>query len=230
MNITLAFDVYGTLIDTHNHVSKLREIVGNNAEKFSHTWRDKQLEYSFRRGLMKKYKTFAICTSNALEYTCVHYDSPFTKRQKNELLKAYSALPAFKDVKKNLARLKEARFHIYAFSNGCTDAIETLLIAADIREYFIDIVSVDDIKSFKPAPEVYRYFLKKSGATSINTWLISSNPFDVIGAISVGIKAAWIQRSQEIVFDPWEIEPTITVESISDLRNHILNYKANEYG
>jgi len=32
MTITLAFDVYGTLIDTHGVVAKLQEIVGANAE------------------------------------------------------------------------------------------------------------------------------------------------------------------------------------------------------
>ena len=43
MPITLAFDVYGTLIDTHNVVSELEQIVGDKAAAFSHTWRDKQL-------------------------------------------------------------------------------------------------------------------------------------------------------------------------------------------
>lgn len=45
---TLAFDVYGTLINTHGVVSALEELVGDKAKTFSSTWRDKQLEYSFR--------------------------------------------------------------------------------------------------------------------------------------------------------------------------------------
>ena len=52
---TIAFDVYGTLIDTDGVVSQLREWVGSGAEKFSKTWRSKQLEYSFRRGHMRCY-------------------------------------------------------------------------------------------------------------------------------------------------------------------------------
>ena len=54
MAITLAFDVYGTLIDTHGVVSELNNLVQDKAEAFSHKWREKQLEYSFRRGLMQK--------------------------------------------------------------------------------------------------------------------------------------------------------------------------------
>ena len=68
--LTLAFDVYGTLIDTHGVIVALEKHVVDNAVGFSQMWRDKQLEYSFRRGLMKKYETFAVCTANALDFTC----------------------------------------------------------------------------------------------------------------------------------------------------------------
>ena len=54
MATTLAFDVYGTLINTHGVVSLLENMVGDNAHAFSTTWREKQLEYSFRRGKIIK--------------------------------------------------------------------------------------------------------------------------------------------------------------------------------
>jgi 2-haloacid dehalogenase len=221
MPTTLAFDVYGTLIDTQGVVAAVRDMVGHKAEKFSLTWRDKQLEYSFRRGLMQKYENFAVCTSDALDYTCTYCKAPLTKEQKNELLGIYHVLPAFEDVKVGLAHLKAAGFRIYAFSNGSEDAVEILLDAAGIRDSFLGVVSVDDLKTFKPNPAVYSYFLRKSGASSSSAWMISGNPFDVIGAISAGMKAAWVKRSPEMVFDPWGIEPTITISSLSDLAEQI---------
>ena len=48
MAVILAFDVYGTLISTHG-VTALREVVGEKADELSRNWREKQLEYSFRR-------------------------------------------------------------------------------------------------------------------------------------------------------------------------------------
>ena len=39
---------------------------------------------------------------------------------------------------------------------------------------------------------------------SNDAWLISGNPFDVIGAVSE-------------VFDPWGVEPTLTVKNLSEL-------------
>ncbi|MBD3610314.1 MAG: HAD-IA family hydrolase, partial [Gammaproteobacteria bacterium] len=70
MSTTIAFDVYGTLIDTHGVKLVLEKHVGEQATAFSNLWRDKQLEYSFRRGLMQNYQNFAVCTRNALDYTC----------------------------------------------------------------------------------------------------------------------------------------------------------------
>lgn len=221
MSITLAFDVYGTLIDTHGIVSTLQQLIGDQARAFSQTWRDKQLEYSFRRGLMENYQTFAICTSQALDYTCTYYQVNLTAEQKQLLLESYRTLPAFADAKESLTGLKNAGYRMFAFSNGTEEAVENLLVAAGLRNFFHGVVSVDDLKSFKPNPAVYCHFLRQSGAPGAQTWLISSNPFDVIGAISAGMQAAWVRRSPKAVYDPWGIDPTLTVASLSELHEQI---------
>ena len=217
MATTIAFDVYGTLINPNGVVSALEEMLGDKAKAFSSTWRDKQLEYSFRKGLMQNYETFAVCTRQALDYTCACYKLNLSDEQKQELMSIYRVLPAFDDVKEALARLKHAGFRLYAFSNGAAEALEVLLSNAGIRDLFLGVVSVDEVKSFKPNPAVYSYFLRQSKSTGGDAWLISSNSFDVIGAISAGMKAAWVRRSPEAVFDPWGIEPTITVSSLTEL-------------
>jgi 2-haloacid dehalogenase len=221
MTITLAFDVYGTLIDTHGVVIALEKLVGDKAPEFSRAWREKQLEYSFRRGLMQNYENFAVCTSNALDYTSAYFKVTLSEKDKVELLDAYKVLPAFDDVTEGLARAKASGFRMFAFSNGRADAVETLLKNAGIRDYFLDVVSVDEVKSFKPNPGVYSHFLRRAGASGANAWLVSSNPFDVIGAISSGMRAAWIKRSPDAIFDPWGIEPTLTVTSLVNLAEQI---------
>lgn len=221
MAITLAFDVYGTLIDTHGVVIALEKHLGTDAPGFSRTWREKQLEYSFRRGLMQNYENFAVCTSNALDYTCSYFNVPLNQQEKEDLLDAYNVLPSFEDAKEGLERAGKSGYRLFAFSNGSADAVETLLKHAGIRDYFIGVVSVDEMKSFKPNPAVYSHFLRRAGAAGAEAWLISSNPFDVIGAISSGMRAAWVKRAPEALFDPWGIEPTLTVNSLLDLAEQI---------
>jgi 2-haloacid dehalogenase len=126
-------------------------------------------------------------------------------------------------VQAGLSQLKEAGYRLYAFSNGSADAVETLLVTAGIRDLFLGVISTDDIQSFKPNPAVYHHFLKESNASESNAWLVSSNSFDVIGAISAGMNAAWVRRSQEAIFDPWGIDPTITVASLLELNDKLAN-------
>lgn len=223
MAITIAFDVYGTLIDTHGVKVALEKHVGEQATEFSCLWREKQLEYSFRRGLMQNYRNFAVCTSDALDYACLFYKASLSVKEKQELMNAYSVLPPFQDVKEGLEQVKAVGFRMFAFSNGSVEAVETLLTTANIRSYFIDIVSADEIKIFKPSPGVYCHFLRRAGSVGAEAWLVSSNPFDVIGAVSSGMRAAWVQRSSESVFDPWEIKPTIVIKNLLDLAKNIKN-------
>jgi 2-haloacid dehalogenase len=42
-------------------------MIGEQASAFLCRWREKQLEYSFRRGLMRRYENFAVCTRQVLD-------------------------------------------------------------------------------------------------------------------------------------------------------------------
>jgi 2-haloacid dehalogenase len=221
MATTLAFDVYGTLIDTHGVKVALEQHAGPRAMDFSLMWREKQLEYSFRRGLMQNYETFAVCTRQALDYTCAVFGMPLGEADKEKLLAAYRTLPAFKEVNEGLALARKAGFRLFAFSNGSAEAVETLLQAAGIREHFLDVVSVDEVKSFKPNPGVYAHFLRRAGATGADAWLISGNPFDVLGAMSAGMRAVWVKRSPEAIFDHWGIAPNLIVSDLLGVASQI---------
>lgn len=221
MALTLAFDVYGTLIDTQGVLLQLQTLVGIQAKEFSALWRSKQLEYSFRRGLMQKYCDFSICTQHALEFTCEYFDTPLTDDQKLSLLNSYSELPAFNDVEAALLQLKSANYSLCAFSNGKADTVIKLLKNADIYEAFDSVVSVDEVQSFKPSPKVYAHLLKTVNATVDNVWLISSNSFDIIGAKSAGLRTAWVQRVVTDQFDPWEYQPDLTVSSLTQFAEYM---------
>jgi 2-haloacid dehalogenase len=222
MEITLAFDVYGTLINTHGLLTQLEELVDDKAQAFSNTWREKQLEYSFRRGLMKSYLPFSECTRSALEYACKLHQLDMSAEQKLQLLSLYAELPAFQDTLHGLATLNKDQFRPYAFSNGTEAAVRKLLQTSGTEQYLLGIVSVDDLKSFKPDPAVYDYFLQRSSSVKEQSWLISSNPFDVIGALNFGMKAAWVKRSESALFDDWEVTPTLVVDSLECIGEQIL--------
>ncbi|MDO6710874.1 haloacid dehalogenase type II [Aliiglaciecola sp. 2_MG-2023] len=220
MKINITFDVYGTLIDTQGVLDLLTDLVGNQAQIFSDTWRSKQLEYSFRRGLMQRYVHFSVCTKDALNFTCDSLKVSLTETQKQQLLDSYSFLPAFSDVETALPKLAQ-KYRLIAFSNGESNSVHGLLNNANISDYFSEVVTADEIKTFKPNPAIYQHLLDRIDAKSECTWLISSNPFDVIGAKSHGLKAAWVKRSKSAVFDPWGIEPDVEINHLDELMGRL---------
>nr|WP_298413149.1 haloacid dehalogenase type II [uncultured Halomonas sp.] len=222
MSTVLAFDVYGTLIDTQGINEQLQELVGDQTPTFSQRWRDKQLEYAFRRGLMGAYADFSQCTRDALEFVDRALRTQLSDNDKDALMATYGRLPAFPDAADALARLADSsRLRCVAFSNGSRKAVSGLLEQAGILEHFEDIVSVEEVKRFKPDPAVYAHLHTRLEVAAQDVWLISSNPFDLIGAKHAGLHAAWIRRSAEAPFDTWGGDPDMTVSDLNELVDRI---------
>jgi 2-haloacid dehalogenase len=217
----LALDVYGTLIDPFSMENHLRAAFGEKAREASELWRAKQLEYSFRRALMKKYVAFDVCTAQALGFVAAHFGISLSEEAQERLLSRYRHLPAYPEVAAALDELAAQGLVIVAFSNGTARAVRGALDHAGILPRFSKIVSVDTLRTFKPDPAVYDHLVAELNAPRETVWLISSNPFDVIGAKACGLRAAWVKRDPKRMFDPWEFEPDVIVHGINELK-HIL--------
>jgi 2-haloacid dehalogenase len=218
-NPVLAFDVYGTLIDPFRMEEHLRADFADRAREASELWRSKQLEYSFRRALMKKYQTFGVCTAQALRFVSSHLGVALSEEAQQKLLAQYQHLPAYPDAAGALDRLASRGFEIVACSNGTESAVRESLQHVGLLPRFHKIVSVDAIRTFKPDPAVYEYLVTEVRAPRESVWLVSSNPFDVIGATACGLRTVWVQRDAKRVFDPWEFEPDLTVHSLAELQD-----------
>ena len=217
MTATLAFDVYGTLIDPLGISTTLESQVGDKAPVFAQAWREKQLEYLFRRALMREYRDFPTCTREALVFTDRRFGTELSVNAMNELMGRYLHLPAYADAAQAIEPLKGAGHRVYAFSNGHPDDLKRLLANAGLDAHLDGIVSVHPMASYKPDPAVYQHFLDSTGSAAREAWLVSGNPFDVIGAQARGWNTAWVQRDPGAVFDPWGVQPTVTIADLREL-------------
>lgn len=217
----LAFDVYGTLVDPSGMVAHLRTHTGDDAETISALWRQKQVEYAFRRGLMRQYADFGVCTRQALDFAFRSVGRTLDADTADALLQAYQRLPAFDDAVRALAALKP-HYRLFAFSNGTPETVERVLHNAGLRDYLEGIVSVHEMGTFKPDPAVYEHARQATGAGDDPLWLVSGNPWDVIGARSAGLEAAWVQRDPGTVFDPWGIEPSLVVQDLTEMAEGVM--------
>lgn len=184
MPLAIGFDIYGTLVDPLEMNGHLRAMVGDLADRFSELWREKQVEYAFRRGLMGRYEDFGVCTRQALRYAIEMLNVDLSSEDQERLMAAYQRLEAFPDVAAGLEILRSQGHQLAAFSNGVEATVRSLLVNAGILPLLDLVVSVDDLKTFKPDPRVYAYLVERLDQPVGETWLVSSNPWDVIGAKS----------------------------------------------
>ena len=214
----IGFDIYGTLVDPLEMNEHLRPLVGKDlADRMSELWRNKQIEYTFRRALMRRYEDFGHCTRRSLVYAARVSGVELSDEDHERLVKEYQTLRPFPDVISGLKAMKEEGHTLVAFSNGVEATARTLLERAGILSYLEGVISVDDLRTFKPDPQVYLYLAGRLRRAPEETWLVSSNPFDVIGAKATGLKAAWIRRSPDVQFDPWDIEPDLVAPDLEAL-------------
>lgn len=225
MALTLAFDVYGTLIDTQGITAVLTDLLGAaDAPRFAKALRTKQLEYSFRRGLMRYYTTFADCTRHALQYTCDALQLHLTEAQQELVLERYGQLPPFPEVASALTRLQGTGLRLFAFSNGRREDVRSLLAQAGLLDFMQEVVSVEEVRSFKPDPAVYAHFLRTAQVnTGSPAWLVSSNSFDVMGALAAGLGAAWVRRDPAEPSDPFGLTPTTVVPDLDALASQLVS-------
>ena len=144
-------------------------------------------------------------------------------------MKAYDSLSTFPDVSPALKALgDEAWITPVVFSNGTSDMVRnSVLSSEDLGPHamvFKSIITVDDVKRFKPDPAVYYHLAEKVGKSKEDMksiWLVSSNPFDVVGAAAVGMKTAWVNRGGGVWADRLVREdtsgPTIIVNGLGEV-------------
>jgi 2-haloacid dehalogenase len=213
----VAFDIYGTVVDTAGIADALTPLFGVQAKTATHLWREKQLEFTFRRGLMHRYLDFDTCTRQALRLVSAQLGAPLEARTEQALLERYLRLPAFADVKPTLETLQAAGTRILALTNGTARSVRSLLGHAGLGDHFERILSADEVQTFKPDPAVYELLKRAAHPDTQHVWLVSANPFDVIGAKACGLRAAWLRRDAARVFDPWEFSPDVELRTLAEL-------------
>lgn len=212
----LAFDVYGTLVDPIRVWTRLQAYAPERAVQIADLWRQKQLEYSFRLTAMGQYQDFEWVTARGLEYALAATGTALTDHQIAGLLAQYDDLETFADVRPGLDALRERGLEMVAFSNGSPRMLEAVLTSSGLRERFSQVISVHDVRAFKPAPIVYQHLLACVHRSAEQVMLVSSNPFDVIGGRAVGLQAAWVNRSGA-PFDTIAEPPPLVVGSLDQL-------------
>lgn len=209
----LLFDAYGTLFDVHSVVEAGRAITGDPAA-LSTLWRAKQLEYTWLRTLMGRYEDFWTVTGDALDFACQRLGLQVGPAERTRLLEAYLRLDPFPEVLRVLPRLRDLPCAI--LSNGAPRMLEAAVAHAGLGPHLRAVISVDAVRRFKPAPEVYALGPARLGLPKESLGFVSSNCWDVIGARAYGFPVIWVNRGQTPL-DRLGLTPDLEVRDLEEL-------------
>jgi 2-haloacid dehalogenase len=187
----LVFDAYGTLYDVHSVAQRCESFWPGKGAPLSQLWRAKQLEYTWQRSLMRRYAPFSTVTREALAYACEALALELTAERMEAVMGEYNMLAAYPDVENALQSFRGAKQAI--LSNGSPDMLEPLVAHSGLK--FDAVLSVEELKVYKPAPEVYALAVRKLHVERENIGFVSSNCWDAAGAKSFGFTVYWINRA-----------------------------------
>ena len=210
----IIFDAYGTLFDVNSAAEKCKSKIGDKWENFANYWRTTQLEYTWLRSLMNKHKDFWKITEDSLDKSMKKFQ--IDQNMRSELLDLYKILSPYPETKNTLEQLKNKNFKIAILSNGTPSLLNGLIEKNNMKIFFDDIFSIEEVGIFKPSSKVYEIPIKKYKIDKHEVAFLSSNTWDVCGGGNFGYNSIWVNRNKNI-FDKLDYKPKHVIGDLEEL-------------
>jgi len=187
------FDAYGTLFDFASAAKSCGDVLGDDADRLTALWRDKQLQYTWLRAVQGRHAEFWQVTGEALDYTLetLGIDRPGLR---DRLMALYLSLDTFPEVPEMLRRLKVAGMRTAILSNGSPRMLDAVVKSARLDGLLDAVLSVEEAGIYKPHPKVYQLAVDRLAVPAAAIAFQSSNSWDAHAASAFGMKVVWCNR------------------------------------
>jgi 2-haloacid dehalogenase len=215
------FDAYGTLFDVNSAARSAQDVLQEKWHPLAELWRAKQLQYTWLRGLSARHADFWQVTQDALDFamSSLHLEDPALRAR---LMSLYLTLSAYPEVPETLLRLKAAGIKLAILSNGTPAMLAAASSHAGIAGLFDAVLSVEEVKVYKPHPSVYKLACDRLSVTAASICFLSSNGWDAYSAKAFGFRVLWCNRSGQ---GPERIPetPDAQIATLAELPDIVLN-------
>ncbi|QWE22583.1 haloacid dehalogenase type II [Polynucleobacter sp. AP-Jannik-300A-C4] len=197
----IAFDAYGTLFDVYSMGELAEALFPGNGQALALMWRDRQIEYTRlvtmsdpNPGGSKHYLPFWELTVRSLHYVCKRMNLNLTSENEKRLMDQYAKLTGFEDSFTVLKTIKSKGLSTAILSNGSREMLATVVKSNGLMPYLDQVITVEDIRLFKTAPQSYELLLKAFPVKKEEVLFVSSNAWDALGAKWFGFDVFWVNR------------------------------------
>jgi len=186
------FDVNETLLDIEFLAPLFERLFGDS--RVLREWFGQLILYSEAITLSGPYTTFFTLGQGVLKMLGSIHNVSIQKDDIEELRTRLLTMPAHPDVPAGLKQLKDAGFRLVTLTNSPPDPRTSPLKHAGIDGWFEKSFSVDRVRRFKPAPQVYHMVAEELDVPPAAICMVAAHVWDTIGAQSVGCSGALITR------------------------------------
>ena len=197
----IAFDAYGTLLDVYSMGELAEQLFPGKGQALSLMWRDRQIEYTRLVTMSdpnpngsKHYLPFWELTIRSLRYVCKRMGLTLSPGSENRLMDQYARLISFPDSLNVLQEIKSRNISTAILSNGSREMLATVVQSNGLKPYLDQVVTVEDVRLFKTAPQAYELLLKAFPVKKEEVLFVSSNAWDALAAKWFGFDVFWVNR------------------------------------
>jgi 2-haloacid dehalogenase len=197
----IAFDAYGTLFDVYSMGKLAEDLFPGHGQVFALMWRDRQIEYTRlvtmsdpNPGGSKHYLPFWELTVRSLRYVCKRMNLNLSPDYEKRLMDQYAKLTGFEDSLQVLKTIKNKDIATAILSNGSREMLATVVESNGLTAYLDQVVTVEDVRLFKTAPQSYELLLKAFPVKKEEVLFVSSNAWDALAAKWFGFDVFWVNR------------------------------------
>jgi len=187
------FDAYGTLFDFAAAARGCRDVLGEDIDRLTGLWRDKQLQYTWLRAVQGRHADFWQVTGDALDFALetLGIGKPAIR---DRLMTLYLTLDAFPEVPGVLKQLQAAGMRTAILSNGSPRMLDAAVKGAKLEGLLDAVLSVEEVGVYKPHPKVYQLAVDRLGVPASAISFQSSNAWDAYAASAFGMQVVWCNR------------------------------------
>jgi len=219
MSKVIVFDVNETLLDLSKLRPHFQRVFGDaNVLK---QWFSQVLQSALVVTITDNYTDFGTVGRNALEMTAARHGIELSDDDRSQIVGSMLTLPPHPEVPESLERLRDAGLRLAALTNSSATAVDAQLTNAGLMDYFEQALSVDAVRRFKPAAEVYQMAAEKLNIDISNMRMVAAHDWDVTGAIRAGASGAFVARPG-MVLGPLSEKPDIIGKDLSEVADKII--------
>lgn len=219
MKKLIVFDVNETLLDLKALDPHFERVFGSASVRTS--WFATVLRNSLVSTITGLYDDFGKISGASLDMTAKQHNINLSDEDRTTIMSTIRSLPPHPDIVPGLEKLKSAGFQLFTLTNSPPLVVEAQLQNANLTDYFEKSFSVDAVKLFKPAAEVYKMTAKDLGVPTEQIRLVAAHDWDVVGAINAGCAAAFIARPGKVL-NPLLPKPDIVGNDLVDVAEKII--------